>query len=127
MDLGEAHTRASAFEKAVSAAFPAYDRVWTHMEPVKRQISNGTESAFYQDEKIKKLILELPQVLGVQCEIHEITLLKESERLNISFHCFLHRDTPIQDAHELSERMESTLRGKITNLDNVVIHMEPLD
>ena len=127
LDLEEAHTRASAFEKAVSTAFPAFEQVLTHLEPAQRQISGAKEAAFYHNEKIKRLILELPFALGVQCEIHEITLLKEGDRLNISFHCFLHGDTPIQDAHELSERMEFVLREKVSNLNTVLIHMEPQD
>jgi len=127
LQLEEAHTRASAFEKAVSDAFPDFDRVLTHLEPVQRQISSPTEAAFYHDEKIEQLILELPQLMGVHCEIHEVTFLKEGDRLNISFHCLLQGETSIQNAHELSERMEATLRGEISNLDNVLIHMEPMD
>ena len=127
LQLEEAHTRASAFEMAVSDAFPAFERVWTHLEPAQRQVNGPSESAFYHDKKIEQLILELPQAIGVHCEIHEITLLKEEDRLNISFHCMLHGDTSIQNAHELSERMEAALREKVSNLDSVLIHMEPLD
>jgi len=127
LQLEEAHTKASAFEKAVSEAFPAFDRVWTHLEPVQRQTSGPNEAAFTHDKKIERLILELPQTMGVPCEIHEITLLMDKDRLNISFHCMLHGDTSIQNAHELSERMEAALRGKISNLEAVFIHMEPME
>jgi divalent metal cation (Fe/Co/Zn/Cd) transporter len=65
--------------------------------------------------------------MGVQCDIHEIILLKEKDGLNLSFHCSLRGETPINNAHELSERMEAVLREKIPNLENVLIHMEPLD
>ncbi len=127
MQLEEAHSRASDFEKAISDAFPQFDRVWTHLEPVQRQISGPNEAVFYHDEKIERFILDLPKIMGIPCETHEITLLKEGDRLNISFHCLLHGDTSINNAHELSERMEAALRGEISNLDSVIIHMEPLD
>ncbi len=65
--------------------------------------------------------------MGIACEIHEITLLKEEGRLNISFHCSLQGDTSIESAHGLSERMETLLREEIPNLDAVLIHMEPID
>jgi divalent metal cation (Fe/Co/Zn/Cd) transporter len=127
MQLEEAHAQASAFEKAVSEAFPVFERVWTHLEPVQRQVNRPGEAAFYHDEKIEQLILELPHVLGVACEIHEITLLMEKDRLNITFHCKLHGDISIEEAHELSERMESALCDKIPSLETVLIHMEPLE
>jgi cation diffusion facilitator family transporter len=125
LQLEEAHAQASAFEKAVSEAFPAFERVWTHLEPVQRQVNSPGEVAFYHDEKIEQLILELPRVLGVPCVIHEITLLKEKDRLNISFHCMLQGETSIQEAHELSERMEAALCDMIPSLEAVLIHMEP--
>jgi divalent metal cation (Fe/Co/Zn/Cd) transporter len=127
LQLEEAHTQASAFEKAVSDAFPSFDQVWTHLEPVQRQTSGPNEAAFTHDKNIERLILELPQTMGVPCEIHEITLLLDKDRLNISFHCMLHGDTSIQNAHELSERMEAALRGEISNVETVLIHMEPLE
>jgi divalent metal cation (Fe/Co/Zn/Cd) transporter len=127
LQLEEAHTRASALEKAISETIPGIDQILTHLEPIQRQISSSDEAVIYRDEKIERLVLELPQVMGVHCDIHEITLLKEKDRLNLSFHCSLRGETPINNAHELSERMEAVLREKIPNLENVLIHMEPLD
>ncbi len=125
LQLEEAHAQASAFEQAVSEAFPAFERVWTHLEPVQRQVNRPGEVAYYHDEKIEQIILGLPRVLGVACEIHEITILKERNHLNISFHCMLQGETSIQAAHELSERMEAALCDKIPSLEGVLIHMEP--
>ena len=51
----------------------------------------------------------------------------EEDRLHISFHCGVHGDTSIQSAHELSEKMEAALRKEISNLEAVMIHMEPLE
>jgi len=127
LQLEEAHAQASAFEKAISEAFPGFDRVWTHLEPVQREINNPPEAEFYHDEKIEQLIRKLPRLMRIKCEIHEITLVKAEDRLNISFHCSLHGDTSLENAHELSERMEAVLRKEIPRLDNVLIHMEPLD
>jgi cation diffusion facilitator family transporter len=127
LQLEEAHTRASALEKAISETIPGIDQILTHLEPIQRQISSSDEAVIYHDEKIERLVLDLPQLMGVQCDIHEIILLKEKDGLNLSFHCSLRGETPINNAHELSERMEAVLREKIPNLENVLIHMEPLD
>ena len=125
LQLEEAHAKASAFEVAVSEAFPDFERVWTHLEPVQRQSSNPHEADFYHNEKIEQIIMDLPRVTEAACDIHEITLLIEKDCLNISFHCMLHGDISIENAHELSERMEVALREEISNVDSVFIHMEP--
>jgi cation diffusion facilitator family transporter len=125
LQLEQAHAKATAFEQAVSEAFPIFDRVWTHLEPVQRYTSNANEAAFTHNKKIETLIMELPGRLGVACEIHEITLLMEKNCLQISFHCMLEGDTSMQSAHELSERMETVLREEISDVDSVLIHMEP--
>jgi divalent metal cation (Fe/Co/Zn/Cd) transporter len=125
LPLEEAHAKASAFEQAVAEAFPDFEQVWTHLEPVQRQSSDAHEADFYHNKKIEQIIKSLPDVTGVACDIHEITLLMEKNCLNISFHCMLHGDISIEKAHELSERMETVLRAKISNVDSVFIHMEP--
>ena len=125
LPLEEAHAQASGFEQAVAEAFPDFEQVWTHLEPVQRQSSDAHEADFYHNKKIEQIIKSLPDVTGVACDIHEITLLMEKNCLNISFHCMLHGDISIEKAHELSERMETVLRAKISNVDSVFIHMEP--
>ena len=127
LQLEEAHTRASALEKAISETIPGIDQILTHLEPIQRQVSSSSEAVFYHDDKIERLVLELPQLMGIQCDIHEISMLKEKDGLNLSFHCSLRGETSINHAHELSEQMEAALREKIPNLENVLIHMEPLD
>jgi len=127
LQLEEAHSRASAFEKAISEALPRFDQVWTHLEPVQRQISSTAEAILLHDENIERLVRGLPRVLEVHCDIHEITLMKEKDQLSLSFHCSLHGGISLNNAHELSERMEALLKDQIPRLGTVTIHMEPLD
>jgi cation diffusion facilitator family transporter len=125
--IEEAHTRVTALEEAIYKAYPEFEEVWTHIEPVQRQQSTSSEEFFYHDKKVEKLILNLPREINVECEIHEITLMKEGKRLNISFHCMLQGNTSVYDAHKLTEKMENLLRSKISDIENVIIHIEPLE
>jgi cation diffusion facilitator family transporter len=127
MPLEEAHSRASAFEKSISEAYPDFDQVWTHLEPVQRQADGLTDAVIYRDEGLERIILDLPRAVGIPCEIHDVTLFNEAGCLSISFHCLLNGETSILKAHELSEQMEAALRGQISNLDRVLIHMEPME
>jgi len=126
-EIEEAHTRVTALEEAIYRAYPEFEQVWTHIEPVQRQQSTFIEESFYHDTKIEKLIMNLPREINVKCEIHEINLMKEKNSLNISFHCMIPGNTTVYDAHQLTEKMENSLRSKITNLENVIIHIEPLE
>jgi cation diffusion facilitator family transporter len=125
--IEEAHKRATALEEAIYAAYPEFEQIWTHIEPVQRQKNTSAQEFFYHDPKIEKLILNLPRELKVECEIHDITLMKNGKKLNISFHCMLKGNTSVYDAHELTEKMENFLRSKISDLENVIIHIEPLE
>ncbi len=43
----------------------------------------------------------------------------------LSFHITTDPKQPIADAHTMTERIESYLRGQIEGLGRVVIHVEP--
>ena len=126
LPLEEAHTRASAIEKAILEECPGFDQVWTHLEPVQRQRDDFDEVTSYHSVEMEHLILELPQIVGVHCEIHDVVISKEEDHLNVSFRCLLDGQALVKNAHKLAEQMEVTLRSRIVNLDQVMIHMEPL-
>ncbi|MDR3573628.1 MAG: cation diffusion facilitator family transporter [Anaerolineaceae bacterium] len=124
----EAHTRATAFEEAVQQAYPWLSKVVTHMEPEYRSSEATEEPTCHQEEHLQEIINQLPRKTGIDCDVHEIGIYQQNgQKLDISFHCSVHGEITVGRAHEITEKMEIALREQLTNLGQVLIHIEPLD
>ncbi len=125
LELQQASDRAAALEQAIYAAIPGIDQVWSHMEPVYRQMNGPTEFSRSTDLAVEALVHDLPRLTGIPCDIHEITLLEQNGRISVSFHCSLKGNPTVLNAHELTERLETELRTRVPHLDQVLIRIEP--
>jgi len=124
LSLDAAHTEATAFEQALRDAIPGITQVITHIEPtgdaIARRDSTATDEA-----NVRRIVENLSEETGLQCHPHDVTVRRAGGELQVTFHCTMEADTPITDAHAITERIESVLRGQVPNLGRVVIHVEP--
>lgn len=122
LTLREAHQRSSALVEAAHGRFPSLREMITHIEPALRGVRAeevGQEGA----EEVGRIV---EQVVAEWCDsCHKVLVRRLQDELSLSLHCRMAPDTPIKEAHELSQRMESALRARIPRLGRVVIHMEP--
>jgi divalent metal cation (Fe/Co/Zn/Cd) transporter len=56
---------------------------------------------------------------------HNVVIWEEEGGLAASLHCSFSAEVSIQQAHDLSEQLEARLREEISELQRVVIHLEP--
>jgi divalent metal cation (Fe/Co/Zn/Cd) transporter len=75
--------------------------------------------------QIQKAIGEFLEGYPLRVKPHDIHVQWTGGELAVSFHCTLDAATAITDAHELTVRLEESLRNRIANLGRVVIHVEP--
>jgi divalent metal cation (Fe/Co/Zn/Cd) transporter len=128
LQVEEAHARATAFEEAVQQAYPWLDKVITHLEPEYRSSDPASGPMGHQEEQLQDIINQLPKSTGIECDIHEISVYQQAgQKMDISFHCSIQGEITVGRAHEITEKMENTLRDQLTNLGQVLIHIEPLD
>lgn len=124
LSLEEAHNQATTFEEALRQALPDIEQVVSHIEPTGD--ATATRQVVQSDEvALRKALHAICNGLGVDCQPHEIVVLRTGDELAVSFHCRLDKDLPITDAHSLTERIESDLRARVAHLGRVVIHVEP--
>lgn len=126
LSLEEAHTQVTQFEEAARTALPGINEIVTHIEP------SGDAAATRQVSLVgKKQIIEIIQRIvaqrGLHCVPHDIVVHRVDNELSVSFHCLYDADTPIIDAHEITEKLEKALRAQVPGLGRVVIHLEPID
>ena len=110
--VGQGHAAADAVEEALTAALPGSDVV-VHVEPV--------EDAGLRD-RAHAAALAVP---GVR-EIHNLVVVEIGGRTELSLHLKLPGDMPLEEAHEVAERVERAICDAAPEVDAVQTHLEPL-
>ena len=124
LDIEQAHAQVTDFESELRHEAGYLDRIVSHIEP------SGDNSATRRAEPVGKARIEqaLAEFLAADTaapEVHDLNVQLADDELAVSFHCTFDPATKITDAHVLTERIESHLRKRISNLGRVVIHVEP--
>ena len=110
--VGQGHAAADAVEEAVQHALPRSDVV-VHVEP-------GDEQEVR--DRAHTAALGVP---GVR-EVHNVTVLQVGDELEISLHLKLPGVLPLDEAHEIAERVERSIREAVPEATRVQTHIEPL-
>ena len=129
LKLEEAHRQATEFENDLRQTMPRITAVVTHIEP-GGDTQSGREAQLAADASketalIENAIRRFAQTETAAFQTHNLKLQTVAGELHVSFHCTLEAKTPITQAHELTQRLESFLRADIPRLGRVVIHVEP--
>ncbi|MBI5244241.1 MAG: cation-efflux pump [Elusimicrobia bacterium] len=126
LKLDEAHKRADDFEKALREAVPGLAGVVTHIEPAGERASLLKAEPAGEGE-IQRALLKFLKAEKIPAHLHEIQARLAGGELQVSLHCALDGSTAIQDAHDISERIEKHLRAQVPFVGRVVIHVEPVE
>ncbi len=110
--VGQGHAAADAVEEAIQHALPRSDVV-VHVEP-------GDEEEVR--DRAHTAALGVP---GVR-EVHNVTVLQVGNELEISLHLKLPGALPLDEAHEIAERVERSIREAVPEATRVQTHIEPL-
>ena len=110
--VGQGHAAADAVEEAIQDALPRSDVV-VHVEP-------GDEQEVR--DRAHTAALGVP---GVR-EVHNVTVLQVGDELEISLHLKLPGALPLDEAHEIAERVERSIREAVPEATHVQTHIEPL-
>jgi divalent metal cation (Fe/Co/Zn/Cd) transporter len=110
--VGQGHAAADQVEEAVLAALPRSDVV-VHVEPDEMtSIHERTQAA----------ALSVPRVR----EVHNVGVLVDGGRTEVTLHLKLPGDLPLDEAHEVAEQVEQAIRDAVPAVHAVQTHLEPL-
>jgi cation diffusion facilitator family transporter len=125
LTVAEAHARATEFESALRQAFPALQRIVTHLEPALAEV----EARPAPLPEVKDVEAVLEEVIREQgsghCHPHEVSVSRVGGELHVTLHCTLAADVSIVQAHAFTERVERLLVARLPAIGQVVIHVEP--
>jgi divalent metal cation (Fe/Co/Zn/Cd) transporter len=60
-----------------------------------------------------------------EADCHRVAIWEEGRGLTVTLHCSLDPTLSVEEAHDLSERLEGYLCDEVPSLQRVVIHVEP--
>lgn len=123
LNVASAHELTERLEAALRQAFPATEQIVTHIEP------RGAEARGTPQPSAERLVADVLAELAVHSHppwsIRALSVISLGSRLDVSFACLLDPDTPIVDAHALTDTIEQGMRARIPGLGTIVIHVEP--
>ena len=112
--VAQAHTVADAVESAVEAALPGSDVV-VHVEPKPPA-----------DEALREQALAAALAVPSVREIHNVTVLRVGERIEVSLHLKLPGELSLEEAHRIATTVEAAIGQALPEVDAVQTHLEPL-
>jgi len=123
--LEQAHDVATSLEALVKEAAPEIAEVVVHLEPLSDEERPGHRLSGSQHARMEAQIVSLVDGFVTEGACHRVAIWEDEEGLVASLHCSLSPELSVEEAHELSERLEDHLCELVPSLQRVVIHLEP--
>jgi cation diffusion facilitator family transporter len=111
MNLDEAHALASKIEANLKGTFGNVEAT-IHIEPSEKET------------EMEQLVEKLASVEGV-IEVHDVSTIYLSGKLYITLHAYVDPKLSVEEAHEITEKIENKMHAGIKQLENVTVHVEP--
>lgn len=125
LTLEQAHSLVSDMETSLLRELAGVVDIVTHIEPVVRAPSHEPLS-HGEAARITEAVKSLAEGACGTGHTHRITVRGEAGTVSIALHCQLAGNLPITEAHDISEKLEASIRRAIPNVGQVVVHLEPL-
>jgi cation diffusion facilitator family transporter len=126
LSVDEAHQHVTAFEDELKRSRPEVREVVTHIEPVgDTAAAVGQHARADEANRVREALRDWQAEDGAHCHPHAVTVRRVGDELAVSLHCKMAGDTPLADAHVVSEQVEQALRRRLPDLGRIVIHIEP--
>jgi divalent metal cation (Fe/Co/Zn/Cd) transporter len=123
--LSQANRIATEVEEELRRAVPRLARVVAHIEPAGRAYSAASASP-EDAARLRAALLSTPELALQGIAPQAIEIRRCGSEFTLSFRFSLPGSTSIDEAHDLTERIERSLRSQIPSLGRVMIRTEPL-
>jgi cation diffusion facilitator family transporter len=124
LSLEQAHEMASHIEEDLRTDMPEIDQVYVHLESRGTGIGHGRDVTPQEGELVEKVKRLTDEITGAS-RCHNVLVRRQGDRLSISLHCHLDKELSIVEIHDITSRIESRLKERISGLDRCVVHAEP--
>ncbi len=123
LSLKDAHSFVCSVESEMRRDVPEIHSVLTHIEsePATIEHPSSLQRNRRIEQELRIAAAELPSVI----DIHDVTVSRVADHLQISCHCTLPDDLPMQEVHTLITSLEDRIKLACPEVYRVLIHPEP--
>jgi cation diffusion facilitator family transporter len=126
LSLGEAHAVANGFEARAHEIVPHLNSLVTHLEPLPTSLPDeDIRFSARRQNDLKARLTALTDGVAGPGATHNVELHSVGGHLTATLHVTQPFDEPLTEAHALAETIEQRLHASESDLDRVVVHVEP--
>ena len=123
MPLREAHDFVRRIEDEIRQELPQVSSVLTHIESEPATIESPQK--LDRDRRLEKRLRHAASGLPEIIDIHEVVTGRMGDKLQLSCHCTLPDEMPMQRVHEVITELEDRFKVECPDVHRVLIHPEP--
>jgi divalent metal cation (Fe/Co/Zn/Cd) transporter len=124
MPLIDAHRFVTALEEEILHEAPEIDSVLTHIESEPATIEQP-EEIVVEDRRIEHALRSTAAQFPEIVDVHELTLLRLGDHIDLTCHCTLPDALPMGHVHEIITALEDRLKQECPEVNRMTIHPEP--
>ncbi len=123
LPLRAAHEIVTRLETEMRREVPAITSILTHIEsePATIERSSSLERDRAIENNLRRVARDFPELL----DIHDISITRHSDRLQVSCHCTLPDELPMSRVHEIITAFENAFKLESPEVGRLLIHPEP--
>jgi divalent metal cation (Fe/Co/Zn/Cd) transporter len=123
MPLKQAHDFVRRIEDEICQELPQVSSVLTHIEsePATIERPQTLERDRNLEKQLRHAASQLPEII----DIHEVITGRMGDKLQLSCHCTLPDELPMQRVHEVITDLEDRFKLECPEIHRVLIHPEP--
>lgn len=120
-----AHDFVTALEAEILRAAPEIDSILTHIESEPATIEQP-EELLEADRRIEQCLRAAAGEFAEIADVHQITVSRTGEHVDLSCHCSLPDDMNLQRVHTIMTALEDRFKLICPEVQRVTIHPEPV-
>jgi cation diffusion facilitator family transporter len=121
--LRQAHSFVRRIEEEIRHDLPQVGEVLTHIENEPATIENP--KMLEHDRSIESHLRRAASQFPTIVDIHDIVIGRSGDKFQVSCHCTLPDDMPMQQVHEIITGLEDRFKLETPKVHRVLIHPEP--
>jgi divalent metal cation (Fe/Co/Zn/Cd) transporter len=124
LTLHQAHEMASRIEKDLREDMPEIKQVNTHIESRGTSIGDGLDVTT-KEPALVEMVNRITNEIAGKSRCHNVKVRRHGNLYSVSLHCNFDKELSIIQVHNMSSRIEESLKQRISNLERVLVHAEP--